>query len=127
MDEITITQLTVFSIAMSYLWLLVVIMLAVVIVLRRRRMMRLEMNYLRQHPPMPYMMFRHSIETQENPAIISSVREVTRRLRHINPSDQVAIEIKPDSDQLVPSRVQAQSNLHKLYASLSRANSASSD
>jgi hypothetical protein len=121
MDETIMTQLTLFSIAMSYLWLLVVIALTTTIVLRRRRLLRLEVEYARQNPPMPFIPYTRATETQEAAAVApSESREPTRRLRHINPSDQVMIDIHPDTEQLVAVKNSVQNNLQKLYAHLNR-------
>jgi hypothetical protein len=122
MDEMTMTQLTLFSLAMSYLWGLLLLTLSTTMILRRRRITRLEFEYIRQHPPLPYRTYARVSDTQEMTVIIPDSRPITRRLRHINPSDQVAIEIKPDSEQVVPLKNAPQTSLHKLYATLNRSN-----
>lgn len=117
------TQLTLFSLAMSYLWGVLLLGLSTTMLLRRRRISRLEFEYARQHPPLPFRAYTRAGDTQEVTVVIADNRSITRRLRHINPSDQVAIEIRPDSEQLIPLKNQPQTSLHKLYATLNHSNS----
>ncbi|MBC8100030.1 MAG: hypothetical protein H7Y11_11355 [Armatimonadetes bacterium] len=107
------------SVLVSYFWVTFLAAFFSAVILRRRRIDQLELAYLHQHPPLPYRVYRRAEETQELPAVKISGGEKTQRLRHINPSQQVSMEITPDADggQALPA---GESNLQKLISQLTK-------
>jgi hypothetical protein len=123
MDATTMTQLTLFSVLMAYFWTLVVVAFAVLSILRRRRVNQLELAYVRRNPPMPYIVFRNASDTQEVAIAQANPEPVTRSsFRHTNASQQVSMEIHPDTDALPPG-LQTETNLHRLFAHIKESNS----
>jgi hypothetical protein len=131
MDPNTMTQITLLSITVTYLWILVLVVITTAVVVRRRRIARMELEFARRlharlHPPSyaPAAYFG-AVETQETPVLALHMQspESTRRLRHINPSDQVAISISPDSEPLNGAKPLLQQQFKRITATFKRANS----
>jgi hypothetical protein len=123
MDATTMTQLTLFSVLMAYFWTLVLIAFIALSLLRRRRINQLELAYVRRNPPMPYILYRNASDTQEVAIPQTNPEPVTRSsFRHINASQQVAMEIHPDTDAM-PQNLQTDTNLHRIFAQIKDSNS----
>ncbi|MBC8170864.1 MAG: hypothetical protein H7X77_04310 [Anaerolineae bacterium] len=111
------TQLTLFSVLMAYFWTLVLVAFAVLSILRRRRINQLELAYVRRNPPMPYILYRNASDTQEVAIPQANPEGVTRsNFRHTNTSQQVSLEIHPDTDAIP--HIQTETNLHRLFAQI---------
>lgn len=117
------TQLTLISVLMAYFWTLILVAFIVLSLLRRRRINQLELAYIRNNPPMPYIVFRNASDTQEVAIAQPEPEPVTRStFRHTNASQQVALEIHPDTDAM-PQNLQVETNLHRMFAQLKDSNS----
>lgn len=114
------TQLMIFASVMVYFWGVIAAAFLLAHQLRRRRITAFEAAYERQHPSM--FTYRASImpvaETQEVPAL-QPYTAPRPRLRHINPSELVSLEITPDENQIA-NLPPAESNLQKLIHHLTK-------